>query len=212
MKGVTWIQDWFALVLTGVIAVGILPFILPGQLGKIAPEVEAHEFENKAIILANVLLAHPDLMDSDNRGMFDEQKLNTKMIEKSSAFENMALCTPLCGSFNSYPESFGVFLIKDSERNLGWFSVLWYPKSVSFNQKVTLCLSKVDKSEAQQLFDESKDIPSVLDLKKCNFQRHTSILTNFKFDSKIISNSFPVSIKDSNGNVHAGWIKVLVVE
>jgi len=213
MKGqITGMQEVITLLVT-VGLLSVIALIPKGQLTELSPELEAKEFENKALLLANSLLGDSNLIYSNNRAMFDEQQLNTKIIEKSSAFENMALCTPLCGSFNSYPESFGVVLIKDIERNLGWFSVLWHPKSASFNQKVSSCLSKVDKSEAQQLFDEQADIPSVLDLKNCDFQRYTSILTaNFKVGDKIISNSFSVSIKDSSDNVHAGWIKVLVVE
>ena len=212
MKGqITGMQELITLLITvGILSV--IVFIPKGQVTKITPELEAKEFENKAILLVNSLLSNPDLIYSEDRALFDENQLNVKMIEKSSSFANMGLCTFLCGSLNSYPESFSIVLIKDNERNLGWFSVLWYPKSVSFNQTVTSCLSKVDKSETQQLFDEQTDIPTTLKLENCGFQRYTSILTNFKADKKIISNSFPVSIRDSNGDVHTGWIKVMVIE
>jgi len=211
MKGVTWIQDWFALVLTGVIAVGILPFILPGQVTKIAPEVEAHEFENKARILANVLLAHPDLMDSDNRGMFDEQKLNTKMIDKSS-FSNILNCplSEICRK--TYPESFSLLLIKDVENNpqRGWFTLARPPQTSQIDAKINSCFANFNKNKFEKLFDEDADIPQILDLENCGFKRHTTILTKiFRPDDKP---GFPVSIVYPTGKVHMGWIKVMVVE
>lgn len=203
MKAQAWIQDWFALLLTGVIAVGVLPFILPGQITKISPDVDAKEFENKAILLANSLMSNQNLIYSDNRVMFDKDSLDTKMIEKSAA-NSMALCTPLCGSLNSYPESFSIILVKDGEASppQGWFSILW-PKSTALHGKMTSCLSAVDNNEIGQLFVDGADIPKILNLKGCGFNRYSTILNEMGFN---------IAIRYGNGDVHMGWIKVMVVE
>lgn len=200
MKAAIWLQQWFGLLLTGVVAVGILPLILPSQVTQITPEVEAEEFENKAVLLVNSLLSNSHLIYSDNRGIFDEQKLNTAMVEKSGNFDNILACLSLC-TFNSYQDSFSIVLVKDAEASQGWFSILW-PVSSTLHEKINSCLSDVDKDDVQRLFDDKADIPGILGIQKCGFQRN----------SKITSVGFPLAIRMANGDTHIGWIKVMVVE
>lgn len=206
MKAATYIQDWFSLLALGAL-VATVPYILSNQVIKVSPEVEAKEFENKAILLANSLMSNQNLIYSDNRAMFDKKNLDTKMIEKSAA-KNMATCTSssllLCNSLNSYPESFSVVLVKDGESSppQGWFSILW-PKSSALHKKMTSCLSGVDNNEIGQLFVDGADIPKILNLKGCGFNRYSTILNEMGFN---------IAIRYSNGDVHMGWIKVMVVE
>ena len=214
MKGqITGMQELITLLVT-VGLVSVVAVIPKGQLTKLSPELDAKEFENKALLLANSLLGDSNLIYSNNRAMFDEQKLNTKMIEKSSSFSGILQCPPSSICIKTYPESFSLLLIKDVESipQKGWFTLARPPRTSEIDAKINSCFSTFDKNKIEQLFDERGDIPNILGLEKCVFQRYTSILTNFKVDSRIISNSFPVSIRDSNGDVHAGWIKVMVVE
>lgn len=214
MKGqITGMQEMISLLITvGLLAV--ITLIPKGQLTKLSPELEAKEFENKAILLANSLLGESSLIYSNNPAMFDEQQLNTKMIEKSSSFSSILDCPPSSICIKTYPESFSLILIKDVEGipQKGWFTLARPSRSSQIDAKINACFATFDKNKVEQLFVDRADIPSILNLENCEFQRYTSILTNFKADNRIISNSFPVSIRDSDGNVHVGWIKVLVVE
>lgn len=211
MKGqVSYIEPLFTLLLAGLLA-GAVAVILPGQIGKITPDIDSKEFENRAIILTNSLIANPNLIYSNDRAMFDEEDLNTNMMEKSSNFADITqvcysesrrhpLPTYLCIA-PSYPDSFVLVLIKDVENNTGWFSFI-QSDNVELEDKLKTCFQPVDKNKVQELFDEDKDILQTLDMANCGF----------KANSNVVNNGFPVSIRYADNEVHMGWIKVLVVE
>lgn len=212
MKGQEWIGGLFSLLLAGIIAGVALPAILPGQALKVTPEVEANEFENKAILLANSLLTSQSLIHSDNRGVFDEENLNKNMMEKSSNFNTLKdecyselrsppLSTYLCIS-RTYPDSFALVLVKDTENGKGWFSLI-QPNKVDLENKLLACFESIDKTKTQDLFDETKDITKILNIEKCGFKRYSTILNEL---------GFVVPIRYSDNGVHIGWMKVLVVE
>lgn len=212
MKGViSIIEEWITVIITGVLIVGVLPLILPEQVAQISPVIEAKEFENKAITLANVLLGNENIIHSDNRAMFDEQKLNTKMIDKSS-FSSILDCPPSEICIKTYPESFSLLLIKDVENNpqRGWFTLARPSRMSQIDAKINSCFANFDKNKVEQLFDENADIPKILNLKHCGFKRYTTILTTILQPGD--KPGFPVSIRYNNGDVHIGWTKVMVVE
>ncbi|MBI1978663.1 MAG: hypothetical protein HYS62_01215 [Candidatus Aenigmarchaeota archaeon] len=208
MKGQAWIQNWFALLLTGVIAVGVLPFILPGQVTKVSPEIEAKEFENKAILLANSLLANEDLVYSDgtnwHRATFDANKINDVFYEDSFG-TSLYTCKPNLSNCKlpTYSQTFAFIVIVDIETGEGWFTGT-HKLSGSEPEvlNVISCFQNKWSTNYPQLYEENSDIDKVLELDNCALQRYSSIL----------STGFPVSIKYPSGDVHMGAIKIVVVE
>ncbi len=207
MKGQTWITQYLSLLVTGVLVVGLVPFTR-GQATKIIPEVQESEFENKALIFANSLLANLNLMQSDDRAVFAEDKLDSNMMKSSATFASIsdscysqatrpAIATSLCNS-EIYPGSFSLVLIKDAENQKGWFVVLSSPNIL---EKVKECLKRADNERLQMLFNDDAKFPETLGLDECGFERI----------SFVSSLGLPVSIKYKEAT-HAGWLKVLVVE
>lgn len=209
MRGqISYIEPIFTLLLAGILA-GVVAVILPGQVTQVTPDIDAKEFENRALLLTNSLLANPNLIYSNNRAMLDESDLNTGLMDKSSNFDDITqVCDRkirqqlpnLCVS-SIYPDSFALVLVKDAEDSRGWFSFI-QPDNIELENKLLSCFKSVNKNKVQELFDESKDILQTLGIKNCGFKRNSNVLNN----------GFPVSIRYPNGNVHIGWIKVLVVE
>jgi hypothetical protein len=103
---------------------------------------------------------------------------------------------------NSYPDSFALVLVKDTENGRGWFSLIPPGNSPSTEDKIIDCMSEVNKAETQSLFNDNADIPTVLDIKNCGL-RSTIILNQ---------QGFPISVQYSDENIHTGWIKILVIE
>jgi len=221
MKGQSWIYNWLAMIPT-VILVITLPLILKGQATKISPEIEVNEFENKAILLTNVLMSNSNLIYSDNRSMFDKDELDANMMSKSVNFNSLIeVCysesrnppspTSLC-ALRPYPETFALVLIKDTDKNEGWFSLI-PPARGGLEDNLLKCFKLIDKSKTQELFDETKKITEILNMENCGFERYTKILSgSFLTVNKRFHQLFPVSIRYPDGAVSAGWIKVMVVE
>lgn len=202
MKGIFYLQEWFGLILTGIIAVGVLPLILPSQVTKISPEVEAKEFENRAILLANSVLSHPDLLYQNNKGLFDESTLNDNMVSSASNVNSIIICKSLCQKIESYPSSLSLVVIKDIESGNGWIQVL-YPNNLEDVKDKLDCFSSGDaKNQIQNLLKENSDIAEYLNLKNCDISKVSHI-----FNTK----GFPVAIRYGN-EVHVGWLKTVVIE
>lgn len=110
-KGQEWIGGLFSLLLAGIIAGVALPAILPSQALKVTPEVEANEFENKAIIFANSLLSDSKLVYSDEianyRGIFAVEKLDSLHDKKTK----LSLF---------YPETDIRVVVKDLDEGKSW--------------------------------------------------------------------------------------------
>lgn len=204
MKGQSWIQDWFVILIEGALVVTI-PLLLPAQTTKISPEVEAKEFENKAILLTNSMLADADLIYSNNRGMFDVNSLNDNFYEDSFGTA-LYTCKPnlLNCKLPTFPETFALIIIVDSDTGKGWFTGTH--RLTGSEPRVTnivSCFQDRWSTNYPQLFQANSDIGKVLELEKCSLQRHSNILNE---------QGFPASIRYPTGTIHMGWIKVMVVE
>lgn len=206
---ISYIVPIFTLLLAGVLA-GTMAIILPGQVTRITPQVEANEFENRAILLANSLLGNDTLIYSDGivsyRGVFDVNKLNDLLFKKGS-FTELYRCKPSESNcaINTYPGSYALIIITDVENNDGWFTgTNKLAGSGEIGQKILNCFMKTEMGTdgSGKLFDTDSDLIDVLELDKCNLRRHSNIM-NF---------GFPISIRYSDGATHMGLLKVLVVE
>lgn len=110
MKGQEWIGGLFSLLLAGIIAGIALPSILPGQELKITPQVEAKEFENKAIVIANSLIGNQELLYLDGTGSYQTGVFDKKKLDDAKSGKIKLL----------YPEACVDIEIKDKEKSEKW--------------------------------------------------------------------------------------------
>lgn len=200
-----FIEPLFAVLFAGILVL-MLAGVVPGQTTKIAPDLEANYFENMAILLANSLLADHNLIYSEEdiyyRSVFDKEKLDAFLITKSSleSLNNLFVCSKLCASTKSYPDSFSLIIISDIENNDGWFSTL-YPinQNSEFLNKMTSCILGFDMNDASKIFTE--ELSKLFDLENCGFNSTT-----------ILDKGFPISIRYSDSETHMGLLKVMVIE
>lgn len=210
MKGQAYIMQLFSLLLTGLLA-GSMAFILPGQVTKIAPAMQEKERENMAVIVGNVLLGHPDLIYSEgnnyHRGIFDKGKLDSNLFGRSSGI-SLFHCEggKLCDEFTFYPDSYGLVIVYDSENpnpnENGWFSGLFTNLRLSEDSyhRIESCFK--NRKIVNELFAENTNIYQLMKLNECDLKGYTTVLNT----------GFPISIRYSSGETHAGLLKVLVVE
>lgn len=206
---ISYIEPIFTLLLAGVLA-GAMAVILPGQVTKIRPEIEANEFENGAIILANSLLGDNSLIYFDgityHRGVFDADKLNSLFFKKGS-FTELYRCKPSVDNcaINTYPGSYALIIITDIEDNGGWFTgANKLAGSGDVGSNIAKCfMSKTEMgADGQGKLFEDSDLTTLLELDKCSLRRH----------SRIMNLGFPVAIHYSDSEIHTGLLKILVVE
>ena len=206
---ISYIEPIFTLLLAGVLA-GAIAVILPGQVTNIRPEIEANEFENGAIILANSLLGDNSLIYSDGityyRGVFDETKLDDLFFKKGSSTK-LYNCKPPESScaINTYPNTYALIMISDIENNNGWFTGTNRLGSDQNSANIEKCFaSKTEMGNDKQgkIFEPNSDLVAILELDKCSLMKY----------SNIMNLGFPVSIHYPSGEIHMGLLKVLVVE
>ncbi len=213
MKGQEWIGGLFSLLLAGVIAGIALPAILPGQALKVTPEMEANEFENKAILLANFLLANHDIVyfdgDTFSRGVFNVVQLDDQLnlFFKKGSLTELYRCIAIDDKCKlaTYPGSYALIIISDTNGS-GWFTGT---NRLSGSEEVTLNIVTCFQNQhemgidgAGKIFEPNSDLVSILELEQCNLKRHSNILNK----------GLPVSIRYSDEEIHQGILKVLVVE
>ena len=135
MKGQEWIGGLFSLLLAGVIAGVALPAILPGQAAKIAPQVDAKEFEIKAISMANSLMGNEKLIAFDQStnsyklGMFDVDKLSKVPSEVDADTSFIGISYPKILSFVAFYDENGAarwsFYLKSNDENTNAIINCW---------------------------------------------------------------------------------------
>ena len=206
MKGqISYIEPIFTLLLAGILA-GVVAVMLPGQKLEVTPDIDNKEFENRAIFLANSLLAEPNLIYSNGdvyyRGIFDKQKLDTSIFPKEtlSRLDNLVSCSSLCGTRRSYPDSFGVIVINVTDNNDGWLTFL-YPSNnnIELLNKMISCISGFNKDNIPKLFTGISS--EVFELRECGFK-----------STIVFSDGIPVAIRYSDTETHMGLLKIVVVE
>lgn len=212
-KGQEQIGGVFSVLITVVIAGIALQYILPGQALKITPEVEAVEFENKAILLANSLLANSDLIYSDTdtntyyRGIFDGTKFDDIFYKfnpesnieyyRCGNDDDIKNCIP-----STYPETFALIVVVDLENENAWFTgTSRLSGSEQRVLNIVSCFQARGTVTHSEMFQPNSNIAEVLGLDNCNLQRYSGI-----------NLGFPVAIRYSDSEIHNGMLKVLVVE
>lgn len=129
MKGQnSYIALPFIILLTGILA-GVIAIIFPGQVTNIKPDIEASEFENKAILQANSLLGNHNLIYFDGityyRGVLEKEKLDAIKLDSSP----LALL---------YPETYTLVNVKETGSENSWtFSI--YDKTSENIKKFLEC-------------------------------------------------------------------------
>ncbi len=207
MKGqISYIGPLFTLLLAGILA-GALAVIPKSQITEVAPVIEADEFENRALILANSLLANKDLIYSDGaayyRGVFNVNELDKGLFKDSSA--KLYPCNKSSEGkckIIAYPDSYALIVIKDLKDGTIWFTgTNKLPDSSEGGKYVGNCFMPKNAKNLGKLFDNS-DFTTLLELDKCNLKRY----------SVVMNSGFPISIRYSGTKTNIGLLKVLVVE
>lgn len=207
MKGqISYIGPIFTLLLAGILA-GALAVIPKSQITQVTPVIEAEEFENRALILANSLLANKDLIYSDGvtyyRGVFNDNGLDKGLFKGSST--KLYPCNKSSEGkckIISYPDSYALIVIKDLKDGTIWFTgTNKLPDSSEAGKYIGNCFMSKDAKNLGKLFDNS-DFAAFLELDKCSLKRY----------SVAMNSGFPVSIRYSGTKTNMGLVKVLVVE
>lgn len=207
MKGqISYIGPLFTLLLAGILA-GALAVIPKSQITQVTPVIEAEESENRALILANSLLANKDFIYSDGityyRSVFSVNQLDKGLFKDSS--------TKLYPCDNSiegkckiiiYPDSYALLVIKDLKDGTIWFTgTNKLPDSSKAGKYIEDCFMSKDAKNLGKLFDGS-DFGTLLGLDKCNLKRYSAVMNS----------GFPVAVRYSGTKTNMGLLKVLVVE
>lgn len=206
MKGqVSYIVPIFTLLIAGILA-GTLAVIPKSQITQVTPVIEAEEFENRALILANSLLANKYLIYSDGvtyyRGIFNVNELDKGLFKDSST--KLYPCKSSEGKCKIiiYPDSYALIVIKDLKDGTIWFTgTNKLPDSSEAGKYIEKCFMSKDAKNLGKLFDGS-DFGTILELDKCNLKRYTVVMNL----------GFPVPIRYSDTKTNIGLLKVLVVE
>lgn len=207
MKGqISYIGPLFTLLIAGILA-GALAVIPKSQITQVTPVIEADEFENRALILANSLLANKDLIYSDGatyyRGVFNANELDKGLFKDSST--KLYPCNKSIEGkckITVYPDSYALIVIKDLKDGTIWFTGTNKLSDLSeVGKYIGNCFMSKDGKNLGKLFDGS-DFTILLELDKCNLKRH----------SVVMNSGFPVSIRYPGTKTNIGLLKVLVVE
>ncbi len=195
-KGTSYIVPLFSLLFTGVLAL-TMAYILPSQYVSITQVIDHKEFENKAMILGNLLLSNHDLVYFDDpvyyRGVFEKDKLDEKMVQKSDFgnVEKLMECTQLCDSLKALPGSVGFVLISDAANSDEWYSIL-YPNGD--RPDIERCFGQLSEAILEKIFDSNG-------LQECGYSSST-----------ILTESFAASIRYSDDEIKVGRIRIVMVE
>jgi hypothetical protein len=171
-----------------------------------------NELERHSITLANAFVANPTTTYWDGnkfyRGILDSEKLNKLMVTKDTFIsgwkDNLKLNTVLSSSL-SYPDSYSFVIILDLNNSNGWITSLSGPNDKFDVNSFTDCLkTNVADSDIAKLFDLNNlntNLHEIFKIEKCGSSY-----------SGVLDYGFPVSIRYSDNKIHAGLLKVMVVE
>ncbi|MEM7825203.1 MAG: hypothetical protein QXO27_04495 [Candidatus Aenigmatarchaeota archaeon] len=209
---VSSIVQIFELMLGGILAVA-LGYTLVGGHASITQISYENELERHSITLANAFSSNPSTVYWDGnkfyRDIFDSKKLNNLMVTKNSFtsdWKNNLQPNPTLSSILSYPDSYSLIIILDLENsNNAWVTSLSGPNDKFDLNKFIDCLkTNVVDSDIAKLFDLNNlntNLHEIFKIEKCG-----------SFYSGVLDYGFPVSIRYSDNEIHAGLLKVLVVE
>ncbi|MBI2005160.1 MAG: hypothetical protein HYS80_00145, partial [Candidatus Aenigmarchaeota archaeon] len=180
-KGQQSAEILFSVTIAVLLAGILLPAIPLGQATKIAPEVQAKEFENKAIILANSFLDNPDLIYSDSygsyHGMFDTTNFENIFYESDSD-SALYTCKPNLSNCKlpTYPETFALVIVVDIENDNGWFTGTHrLTGSESQVTNIISCFQNRVTINYPDLFKAGSYTAEVLELDNCNLHRYSHL-------------------------------------
>lgn len=199
----------FELLFAGVLGAA-LGWLLLGEHASITKLSIENENERHAIALANIFNSHPNTTYSDgyqfHRGILDKEKLDNLMTKKQDFIndwqEKIYPNLELSKNF-SYPNSYTIIIVSDLETFDAWITTSnGTIKNFNLNDFFDCLKRQIKSDDISKLFDFDSNLHEILKIEKCGVPIY----------SKILDYGFPVAIRYSYDDVHAGLIKVLVVE
>jgi len=208
------ISSMLEILISGIFA-ALIGWLLIGGHASITQMSIEYENERHSLALANIFDSSPDIAYFDgyqyHRDVLDKTNLDKLMTTRQNFISNwQAKINPnseLSKSF-SYPDSFAVIIVLDLEKQSGgeydgWVTTLsGTNKTFSLDDFLNCLKEKINPDDIPKLFTLDSNLHEIFKTEDCKTPMY----------SKILDYGFPVAIRYQSDDVHAGLIKVLVIE
>jgi len=197
------------LILIGLFGITLASLLLGGY-ANVNQIVMGNDNERHALTLANIFSSHPDIVYFDgyqsHRAVIDKVKLDEQMTKKKDFIadwkEKLYPNLELSKNF-SYPDSYTVIITSDLEADYAWITTLnGTAKGFNLDDFLSCLRQNINPNDIPKLFELDSNLHEILKIEKCKSL----------FYSKILDYGFPVAVRYSDNDIHAGLVKVLVVE
>ena len=208
------ISSMLEILISGVFAVA-LGWLLIGGHSNITQMSIENENERHSIALANLFNSNPDLTYFDGsqyqRNMLDKNNLDGLMTNKQdfiNNWEDKIYINSKLSENLSYSDSFALIIVLDLETESGGKYDGWVTTLSGKNKKFSLedflnCLKeKIDADDIPNIFTLNPNLHEIFKTEDCKTPMY----------SKILDYGFPLAIRYQHDDIHAGLIKVLVIE
>lgn len=202
------------ILISGVFAVAIGWLLIGGHASITQMSIE-YENERHSLTLANIFDSRSDIAYFDgyqyHRDVLDKTNLVNLMTKKQDFISNWQTKInpdPRLSENFSYPDSFAVIIVLDLEKQSGGKYDGWVTTLSGTNRTFSLddflnCLKeKINPDDIPNLFTLDSNLHEIFKTEDCKTPMY----------SKILDYGFPVAIGYQYDDVHAGLIKILVIE
>ena len=208
------ISSMLEILISGVFA-ALVGWLLLGGHASITQMSIEYANERHSLTLANIFDSRPDIAYFDgyqyHRDVLNKTNLDNLMTTRQDFVNNWKTKiypdSKLSENF-SYPDSFAVIIVLDLEKGSGgkydgWITTLSETnKTFSLDDFLNCLKEKINTNDIPNLFTLNSNLHEIFKLEDCKVPMY----------SKILDYGFPVAIEYQYDDVHAGLIKVLVIE